>query len=54
MARTTVYRTVTRRTPVPRSSATATGLTSSFGRMLAKLAMASDSLERNKMMRRRR
>jgi hypothetical protein len=55
MARSTVYRAVgsVRRTPIPRSSSTATGLTSSFGRMLAKLAMAGNSLDRAKPRRRR-
>ena len=47
MARSTVYRQVSakRRTSCPRSSSAAqAGLSTSFGRMLAKLAFASESL----------
>jgi len=52
MARSAVYRQVgsVRRSPVPRStagrtSARSAGLTTSFGRMLAKLSSAGDSLQ---------
>jgi len=51
MSRTTVYRSVTpkRRTSVPRMSAAGSVLmTSSFGRMLAKLTGAGDSLQRSR------
>ena len=51
MSRTTVYRSVTpkRRTSVPRMSAGMTaGMTTSFGRMLAKLTGAGESLQRSR------
>ena len=52
MSRTTVYRSVTpkRRTSTPRMSASAgsVSMTSSFGRMLAKLTGAGDSLQRSR------
>ena len=49
MAR-TVYRSLSskRRTSVPRSSVTSTGMATSFGRMLAKLAFASDTLAKSR------
>jgi len=54
MAR-TVYRALSskRRTTIPRSSATSTGMATSFGRMLAKLTFASDSLAASRGRRRR-
>ncbi len=56
MARVTVYRQLgpKRRTTVPRSSGLGTGLSSSFGRMLAKLALASDVLNSSRPTGRRR
>jgi hypothetical protein len=51
MSRTTVYRSVTpkRRTSVPRMSTSGSvSMTSSFGRMLAKLTGAGDSLQRSR------
>jgi hypothetical protein len=50
MSRTTVFRSVTpkRRTSVPRMSGTSVGMTTSFGRMLAKLAGAGESLHRSR------
>ena len=54
MAR-TVYRSLgKRRTAVPRCSAARTGMSTSFGRMLAKLAWASDTLQATRLPRRRR
>ncbi|HYO07690.1 MAG TPA: hypothetical protein VER17_01840 [Tepidisphaeraceae bacterium] len=59
MARSAVYRQVSsvRRTSVPRSRATGTGtgagLTTSFGRMLAKLSNAGDALHSSRPKRRR-
>jgi hypothetical protein len=54
MARTTVYRSIgsVRRTSIPRSPRMTVG-TSVFGRMLAKLSLASDSLEQSRPKRRR-
>ena len=53
MTRTPVYRSIgsVRRTPIPRSSR-APVVTSAFGRMLAKLSLAGDSLERSRPKRR--
>ena len=51
MSRTTVYRSVTpkRRTSTPRMSTSGSiSMTSSFGRMLAKLTGAGDSLQRSR------
>jgi hypothetical protein len=50
MSRTTVYRSVTpkRRTSVPRMSGASAGMTTSFGRMLAKLTGAGESLQRSR------
>jgi hypothetical protein len=51
MSRTTVYRSVTpkRRTSVPRLSAgSSDSMTSSFGRMLAKLTGAGETLQRSR------
>jgi len=50
MTRTTVYRSVTpkRRTSVPRMSGMSAGMTTSFGRMLMKLAGAGESLHRSR------
>ncbi len=52
MSRTTVYRSVTpkRRTSPPRMSASggSVSMTSSFGRMLAKLTGAGESLQRSR------
>lgn len=50
MSRSTVYRTVTpkRRTSVPRMGGTSVGMTTSFGRMLAKLTGAGESLQRSR------
>jgi len=55
MARSAVYRQVSsvRRTPVPRPRSTGTGMTSSFGRMLAKLTMAGETLQTARPKRRR-
>jgi hypothetical protein len=59
MARSAVYRTVSsrRHTSVPRRSARASaasaGLTTSFGRMLAKLSFAGESLQTARPKRRR-
>ena len=57
MARSTLYRQVgsVRRSPVPRNtgSARGAGLTSSFGRMLAKLSFAGESLQTARPKRRR-
>jgi hypothetical protein len=49
MAR-TVYRAVSgkRRTTLPRSSSASAGMSTSFGRMLAKLALATDTLSRTR------
>ena len=51
MSRTTVYRSVTpkRRTSAPRMSTSGSvSMTSSFGRMLAKLTGAGESLQRSR------
>jgi hypothetical protein len=57
MSRTTVYRSVTpkRRTSMPRVSGShvSISMTSSFGRMLAKLTGASESLHRSRRRTRR-
>ncbi len=55
MSRTTVYRSVTpmRRTSVPRMSGTSVGMTTSFGKMLAKLTGAGESLRQSRPPRRR-
>ncbi len=55
MARTAVYRSVgsKRRTTVPRSTGTSTGLSTAFGRMLAKLTLASNTLHSARPRRRR-
>ena len=57
MTRSTLYRQVgsVRRSPVPRNtgSARSAGLTSSFGRMLAKLTFAGESLQTARPKRRR-
>ena len=56
MARSTLYRQVgsVRRSPVPRTgSARGAGLTSSFGRMLAKLSLAGETLQTARPKRRR-
>jgi hypothetical protein len=55
MARSAVYRQVSsvRRTSVPRSRSTGAGMTSSFGRMLAKLSLAGESLQSARPKRRR-
>ena len=57
MARSTLYRQVgsVRRSPVPRNmgSARSAGLTSSFGRMLAKLSLAGETLQTARPKRRR-
>lgn len=45
MSRTTVYRSISkRRTTVPRSTSSGAGLSTAYGRMLAKLATASAAL----------
>jgi len=55
MARSAVYRSVgaKRRTTVPRSSSASAGMSTAFGRMLAKLSMASGSLAASRSRRRR-
>jgi hypothetical protein len=55
MARTAVYRSLgsKRRTAVPRSSSTSTGMSTSFARMLAKLTLASGTLQSARPRRRR-
>jgi hypothetical protein len=57
MTRSTLYRQVgsVRRSPVPRNSGSArsAGLTSSFGRMLAKLTFAGETLQSARPKRRR-
>ena len=55
MARSVVHRQVSsvRRTMVPRISGTNAGLTTSFGRMLAKLAFAGKTLNSSRPRRRR-
>ena len=54
MIRAPVYRSVgsVRRSPIPRSSRMPV-VTSAFGRMLAKLTLAGDSLEQSRPKRRR-
>ena len=53
MARRVVHRQVSvRRTSVPRSTGTSAGLTTSFGRMLAKLSFASETLHSSRAKRR--
>jgi hypothetical protein len=55
MAQSTVYRAIgaKRRTAVPRHSSASAGLSTAFGRMLAKLALASDALHTSRPRRRR-
>jgi len=59
MTRSAVYRQVgsVRRSPLPRAnarvSARSAGLTTSFGKMLAKLSLAGDSLQASRPRRRR-
>ena len=54
MARTTVYRTIgsVRRTSIPRAPRMTVG-TSAFGRMLAKLSIAGETLQQSRPTRRR-
>ncbi len=51
----TVYRSVSakRRTSVPRASSRSAGTSTGFGRMLAKLALASDTLQASRRRRSR-
>ena len=50
MSRSTVYRQVgrVRRTSVPRSASAGAGLSTAFGRMLSKLNLASETLNRSR------